>query len=229
MQTSQVFSQRTWPQSGDLDDCWVVATIWCQNAVAPWLYLQNTTGFRNAAGDPDDGQTDGGRLSEIMQACRTLWPQLHVQPHRGTWAALEKLIDAGHPVSVAVDSGALPPRHQYGFTGLHQIALYSKGSGPLGIMNPLDKDRARPDTISRDNARAAAKAYGAGTAYDTYAAVFPTEAEAFTTHPLYVPPPPPLDCQAELDRLNAELAAEKARADAAESRVTNAKTALGCA
>lgn len=194
MQTSQVFNQRTWPQAGDLDDCWVVSTIWCANAVAPWLYLQTTTAFRTAAGDPDDGKTDGGRLSEIMLACRTLWPQLKVQAHRGTWAALERLLDAGHVASVAVDSSELPPRHQYGFTGLHQIALFVDTSGSLRIMNPLDKDRSRTEVIARDAARKAAKAYGAGTAFDTYAAVFPTEAEAFKTHPMYVAPVPCPDC-----------------------------------
>lgn len=207
MQTSQAFSQKTWPGAGDLDDCWVVATLWCANAVAPWLYLQSSNQFRRAAGDPDDGHNDGGRLSEIMQACRTLWPQLHVEPHRDTWASLLRKIDAGHPVSVAVRSSALPPRLQYGFGGLHQVALYNRGTGPLGIMNPLARDRSRPEYISRDAAKEAAKAYaGDG---KVYAAVFPTEAVAFTTHPLYVapvpcpePPPPPPDCsdvQAQLE------------------------------
>ena len=202
MQTSQVFSQRTWPAAGDLDDCWVVATIWCANAVAPWLFLQNTTAFRKAAGDPDDGQTDGGRLKEIMQACRALWPQLGVERYADEpWAGLMRRLDAGRPASVAVLSEALPPRLQFGFRGLHQVALFVDHEGKLRIMNPLQKDRARPEHIGEDAAREAARAYGGGS---VYAAVFPTEASAFRTHPLYLAPgpapepPPPADCKVEV-------------------------------
>lgn len=206
LQTSQVFSQKTWPAAGDIDDCWVVATLWCANAVAPWLYLHNVTEFRRAAGDPDDGKTDGGRLDEIMLACDTLWPQLRVNPYRGSWKGLQALIDTGHPASVAVVAELLPPRLQFGFKGLHQVVFFRE-AGRLKCMNPLAKDRSRPDFISYDDARAAARAFT--TDGTVRAAVFPVERAAFQTHPLYVAPvpcpepPPPADCsdvQAELDR-----------------------------
>lgn len=181
----QTFSQRTWPKAGDVDDCWVVSTIQCANVVAPWLPLLDTTEFRKAAGDPDDGKSDGGNIDEIIEGISTAYPLLAplVTACRGwNWDAFLKQVKAGRVATVAVVSSRLPL--PYGFSGLHQVTYFHEPAVGLRIANPLAPDRSQPTRIATLSAKTAAEAFGNG---KVWAVLFPTIEEAFRTHPLYVP------------------------------------------
>lgn len=160
-----VLSQRTYPAAGDLDDCWVVATCWAAKMVAPYLRLPDTTAFRAAAGDPDDGFQDGGSLSEIVLACKTLWPQLPLTAYDGeAWAAFLASLRADGVASLAVRSSLLPRDQQYGFTGAHQVGVAWDGTN-FRLMNPLDTNGASPKAIGSAQLRMAAFGLFMGTGF----------------------------------------------------------------
>lgn len=194
----QTFSQRTWPEVGDIDDCWVISAIQGANAVAPWLPLLTTTEFRKHAGDPDDGKADGGNVTEIITGIRSAWPELGelCTPLRGSWSWDKVLaaIKSGRPASMCVVSSKLT--HRYGFAGLHQVTIFHEPGVGLRVANPLAKDRSEPTRIATLTAKAAAEAYGGGS---VHCVLFPTVAKAFTTHPLYVAPSAGQYTQAQYD------------------------------
>lgn len=183
----QTFSQRTWPEAGDVDDCWVLSAIQAANAVAPWLPLLTVTEFRALAGDPDDGHDDGGNVDDLMRGIRAAWPALAplCTPLRGSWTwdrVLEE-IKAGRPASVCVVSARLPDR--YGFAGLHQVTYFHEPGVGLRVANPLAPDRSTPTRIATRAAQTAAEAYGGGR---VHCVLFPTVEDAYPTHPLYQAP-----------------------------------------
>lgn len=183
----QTFSQRTWPGAGDIDDCWVLSALQAVQAVAPWEPLLTVPEFRRYAGDPDDGNADGGNVDDIIRGIRAAFPALapHCTPLRGSWA-WDRVLDAiksGRPASVCVVSAKLPDR--YGFAGLHQVTYFHEPGVGLRVANPLARDRSEPTRIGTQAARDAALAYGGG---KFHGVLMPTQAVAFTTHPLYRPP-----------------------------------------
>lgn len=187
----QVFSQRTWPGVGDIDDCWVLSSIQCMNKVAPWLALPTATEFRKAANDPDDGNHDGGNVTDIMTGCKALWPRLPVRALNGvTWDAFIAAVKAANssPISVAVVSGKLPAALQYGFAGLHQVSIFWQPGVGFYVANPLAKDRSAPTRIHDVDLRRATEAFGGG---KLFGVMFPNQPTAFKRHPLYVDPAPP--------------------------------------
>lgn len=182
----QSFSQKVWPKAGDIDDCWVVTTIQCANAVAPWLPLLDVTEFRAFAGDPDDGRQDGGNVDDIMTGIRAAWPELAklcTEVRGWTWDKVLAEIKAGRPFDACVMSDKLPIN--YGFLKAHQVTLFHEDGVGLHIANPLAPDRSEPPRIATASAKLACEAYGSG---KVYGVLFPTVAEAFKTHPLYVAP-----------------------------------------
>lgn len=186
-QTSQVFSQRTWPGAGDLDDCWVLSAIQAANVTAPWLVLPTVTTFRAAAGDPDDGIADGGSLAEIVKGSEGVWPVL-----RGKLAVLDgvpysAIIDIarkGHPVSVALQLGKLPPALRYTSSNVpHQSTLfwYPGPNGFLYFANPMAPAYSPWDRTTWAALQPAIEGiYGAG---KCKAVAYPTEWAALALHP----------------------------------------------
>jgi hypothetical protein len=143
-----VLSQRTYPGAGDIDDCWVVATVWAAVASVPSIWQPSVTTFRKYAGDPDDGISDGGSIDECFKGAKGCWPGLDST----LWKANEfsgflSLVKAGRPASVALDSAALPSRLRFGFMGKHQVGIVWDGTKLL-CANPLAAQGSRPLTIT---------------------------------------------------------------------------------
>lgn len=222
LQLSRTFSQLHWPgfdpdpsdASRDADDCWVVAGLSMIHAAAPWLRLPSVRAARAAAGDPDDGDTDGGRPAETMRLVRGIAPELapFTRKRVGVPAAeLAAALAAGRPVSAAIMAAALPARLRRGFAGAHQVvAGYADGRG-LVLLDPLAPPHSAPARITLAELERAAAAYaGAGRA--TFIAG-PTAAEALTVHPL-------------AHAIEATAAAREARRVALELAATATATAL---
>lgn len=197
-QTGIVFSQKratapAWPASGDVDDCWVVSGIQAANVIAPWLALVSVTAFRAAAGDPDDGVSDGGNPDDIYNGAVGCWPALRPYTSKlkgASWTSAKSKYDQGRPISLCVVASGLPVRLQYGFTGAHQVTIVLN-SGQNRFANPLAPAQTRWDVLSATElaaVRDAALAYGKqriGTS-SIFAVAFPTQAEILPTHPLFV-------------------------------------------
>jgi hypothetical protein len=157
-------NQKVYPGVGDIDDCWVVATIWAvRRATHQSGNLPNCKVYRAAAGDPDDGNKDGGTLDEITQANNRLYP--HVGDVRYAkqygWAGLEAWLNKGYTASLAVRSSYLPRALRYGFLGTHQIAVF-KRAGRFYIMNPLQPKGSAPTAISESALKTATYKFANG-------------------------------------------------------------------
>jgi hypothetical protein len=143
-----VLSQRTYPGAGDVDDCWVVATVWAAVASVPSIWRPSVTTFRKYAGDPDDGINDGGSIDECFKGAKGCWPSLDSTLWKANeFTGLLTLIKAGRPASVALDSAALPSRLRFGFYGKHQVGIAWDGTKLL-CANPLAAQGSRPLTIT---------------------------------------------------------------------------------
>lgn len=153
-----VYTQRT-PEAGDLDECWVYATIWAAVAADPGARVPTCTEFRKAAGDPDDGFMDGGSLDEIARASAVIWPhitQLRVEGKGDlTWDILSNHLAQGRPASLAVDSGDLPLRLRFGFYGSHQIGVRRQDAS-VYVANPLAAQGSAPLPATEAEVRKAA-------------------------------------------------------------------------
>lgn len=184
MQTSGVFSERTWPGVDphpgdgvpDIDDCWVLSAYQCVNVVAPWLYLPPVPVFRKAAGDPDDGKHDGGSIAEITQGVRVLYPEFigKLDALRNvSWTRLRDELQAGRPVSVALSLGVLPKRLRYTTSAVpHQSTLVVKPNGKWLFANPMAPMMSRWDEIDPGDVRPAILDYGHG---GVFGVAFPTD------------------------------------------------------
>lgn len=182
----QVASQRTWPKVGDIDDCWVLAWMMCQIAVAPWLPWLDATEARAAAGDPDDGVDDGNDrgIWDMVRGVRAATPALGAlcRPVNRDldWDALLPRIKAGRPFAAAVMGGAMPKV----YTRVpHQVVLFHEPGIGLRAADPMAPDRSEPYRIATLAAKRACESFaGAG---KVVGVLFPNEVEAFPTHPLY--------------------------------------------
>lgn len=167
LQLSMVLSQRSWPGVGDLDECWCLSTMQCVLACAPWSHLPGTDAFRQAAGDPDDGRRDGGSLAEIAKAVRQLWPAIgqRLAVWRGvTWDQLQAGVKGGHPVSVALTLGKLPPRLRYTTSDVpHQSTLaWRESTDSLVFANPMAPATSKWDSVTWAELRPSILDYGNG-------------------------------------------------------------------
>jgi len=143
-------NQRTYPGAGDVDDCWVVATIWaCRYQTHQSRNLPTVPEFRAAAGNPDDPRrADGGNHNQINRAVDRLWPTVPNKHYAARdWPTFAALIKAGASASVAASGRALPVNARFGFNGPHQIAIVYRG-GDFYVMNPLQKNGAAPIRIT---------------------------------------------------------------------------------
>lgn len=146
-------SQIGYPGAGDIDDCWIVATVWAAIASDGDTTAPSATLARVWAGDPDDGHQDGGSLDETYAVARRLnrdavrWESFDFDP-------FDALLRAGRPASCAVRSSSLPSALRFGFYGLHQIGgIYVNGR--YYIMNPLDRSGRDVRPIARADLRRA--------------------------------------------------------------------------
>lgn len=180
--TVGVLNQARWPGAGDVDDCWCLADFQALLAVAPWIVLPGIPAYRAAAGNPDLPGPTGGTIAHSRRAIRALFPELDIEATDGemAWPALLELVRAGRPASLAVVSGALPPRLQFGFAGKHRVMVWSNGA-ELRVLNPLAPAHSRGLVIEPAALRNAVEAWGAG----VRAVIMPTAAAAFRGHPLY--------------------------------------------
>ena len=159
-----VFNQVLWPGTGDVDECWIIATYWALviSGVVKRKNLPTIKEFRAAAGRPDKPGPTGGNNKIIAKALSILLPKAEVKQYNGNTAGFEKLLKQGYIASLSVDSGDLPAYLQFGFKGNHQISVYYEG-GHFWVMNPLAKEGSSLLPISlADLKRAAFSLLGDG-------------------------------------------------------------------
>ena len=141
-------NQKTYPLVGDIDDCWVVASIWAvRYQTKQSRHLPSARKFRIAAGNPDDPhRSDGGNRNQIDRACNRLWPTVRsINFASRDWQRFTAYLRAGASASVATSSRLLP--HNYGFRGPHQVAVVYR-HGEYRVMNPLQRAGTAPRVIS---------------------------------------------------------------------------------
>lgn len=193
MQTSQVFSQRTWPGANPpgettLDDCWVLSAIQALNVVDPGARLVGSKVFRAAAGDPDDGDRDGGQLAEIIAGIEGCFPQYKgkLKAHRGvSYDVVRRLLAEGRPLSLATAGDLLPDKARYGVTVPHQVTVAQptrlRGTDRALVANPMAPAYSSWVEVTLSELRPSVMGYGrkhsAAQAPGAWFVAFPTEDE----------------------------------------------------
>lgn len=141
-------NQKVYPEVGDIDDCWVVASIWAiRYQTKQSRNLPTAAEFRRAAGNLDNPhRADGGNRFDINKACDNFWPTVRsISYATQNWNDFARQIKAGASASVATSSRLLPLN--YGFNGPHQIAVVYR-NGYFRVMNPLQRKGSEPTRIS---------------------------------------------------------------------------------
>lgn len=158
-----VISQKLYPGVGDIDDCWVVATVWAARGADRCSQKPTIREFRAAAGNPDDPyRADGGNIYQIAQAVPVVWPLAKfTRMVSQDWAYFMGHLDAGDYITVALLSKLLPASMRYGFNGAHQVGLVKTG-GRIYLMNPLAPDGSQPQPISETALRTAIRGVANG-------------------------------------------------------------------
>lgn len=143
----KVINQVSYPGAGDVDDCWVVATVIAVLDNAEWEVKPSITWARGAANDPDDGDTDGGTIDETYRMAKRIWRDIPKKKLRNANAdTVLGLVKKGWNLSAAVLSSELPAEHRFGFNGLHQVAMeWDEG---FRLANPLAKDGSDARSIT---------------------------------------------------------------------------------
>lgn len=180
-----VISQRDYPGAGDIDDCWVVATVWAAVASRPAIHRPTVPEFRKAAGIPDvQGKPNGGDIDAVAKGARGVW-DISVTVYKASgWAAFLGDLKKGMPASIALDSGDLPPAHQYGFKGKHQCGGIWDGT-TLRLANPLAKAGSRPKPITGAQLLKACR--GLVSSGKIHAVLFPAPAPSANTVSIHPP------------------------------------------
>jgi hypothetical protein len=181
--TTGVFNQQRWPGVGDTDDCWAIADLMAVHSVAPWIRLPNLPQYRELADNPNELGPTPGSITHSARAIRKLDPKLGdaIEVMRdGEFADFLGRLKAGHPASLSVKSGSLPPKLQFGFTGNHRVAVFWNGS-EIRLANPLARAHSRSKVISEDALRTAIREHPDP---GVNCVLLPTAAEAFQLHPL---------------------------------------------
>lgn len=165
-----VLNQVLYPEAGDVDDCWVVATVQAKEEATDATDRPTVTEFRASALDPDDGQRDGGTLTEVIRGAQATWPNVTVVELRAyPYDLFLVKLQAGGAASLAVNSRYLPSRMRYGFLGLHQVAVGFRG-GKYYLANPLAPQGSEWQEITVAELRLATSEYSN---VGVYAAYFP--------------------------------------------------------
>jgi hypothetical protein len=142
-----ILSQRTYPSAGDVDDCWVVATVWAAAQSKKTIAYPTVTTFRKFAERPDLPGPSGGNIDDCNRGADGCWPTLPNYLNKtSSWDVIHDNIAAHRPGSVGVLSSALPSRLRYNFLGTHQLGVYLQGD-VLYCMNPLGPSGDEPDKI----------------------------------------------------------------------------------
>lgn len=151
-----VLSQRTYPGVGDIDDCWVIATIWAEQDSRPGTKRPTVYEFRKAAGVPDhNGEADGGNIDRVNDGADGCWPKVPNELVKtNSWTVARAILFSGRPCSVALDSSKLSAAHRFNFHGKHQSGVVGEG-GVLYLMNPLDVEGRRLPQIAESELRSA--------------------------------------------------------------------------
>lgn len=158
----KALSQIGYPGAGDIDDCWVVATVWAALASGE-TFKPTVTQFRTWARNPDKPGPTGGTLDHIMRGARAAWPNHTIKRYQSTnWDGFVSLLKAGWIASLAVRSSGLPSDLRYNFQGLHQIGVAYE-NGQYWVMNPLMSNNASLKSISGLELRRAARGFVGGT------------------------------------------------------------------
>lgn len=168
----KVLNQEVFPGAGNVDDCWVVATVWAAVAFRADIRRPDIPEFRRHAGNPDEqGIDDGGSRDQIVRGARGSWPGVRIEQYLGPWIGFRDKVKAGRPASLGVDSGKLPRSMRFGFTGPHQIGVgWDPDRATFIVANPLARNGSRVLPIEAGDLRDAAKALFGGS---VGAAIFP--------------------------------------------------------
>lgn len=158
-------------------DCWIHATKWAAEASRPGIDQPTVTEFRAFALDPRDGISDGGSLTEVVRGARGSYPGLEIVRFEDRFAALDRLLSAGRPASVALWSGKLPIALRFGFNGAHQVGVV-RDRGTTYLANPLAREGTPPVPITTAALQTAMTASELGYGGDVRAAIFPAPTEA---------------------------------------------------
>lgn len=180
-----VISQVGYPTAGDIDDCWVVATVWAAVAADPYAYRPTVTYFRAKAGRPDLPGATGGTLEHIMAGAWRTWPYMTIAKYASTdWSLFDRRLRQGWSASLGVISAELPTGLQFGFRGAHQVGVVYSGGRYL-VANPLARTGSAPIACPLADLQAAARKHGGG---KILAALFkPWEAHAVKFDPMGSP------------------------------------------
>jgi hypothetical protein len=169
----KVINQASFPGAGNVDDCWVVATVWAALAFRADLPRPTVPEFRRHAGNPDDpNHADGGSRDQIVRGARGSWPGVRIKAFFGPWPDFRDQVQSGRPASLGVVSAKLPRPLQFGFAGNHQIGVgWDPDAATFVVANPLARDGSKPLPIDADDLRDAATAlFGSNVG----ATIFPT-------------------------------------------------------
>lgn len=163
MSVYPVISQKLYPGVGDIDDCWVVATVWAARGADRCSVKPSIKAFRAAAGNPDDPyRADGGNIYQITQAVPKIWPLAKfTRMVSQDWSYFMGHLNAGDYITAALLASQLPTRLQFGFRGPHQVGLV-KSAGTIYLMNPLAPEGSQPLPIAEATLRSAMRAVANG-------------------------------------------------------------------
>ncbi len=182
-QIFQVFSQREWPGIGDVDDCWVLASLQAVHAVAPWLKLPGVKRFREEANKPDSpNRMDPGDEHDMARALTRLYPDLAIEVVDG--GGFEEFADkvrSGRPAALIVGSRELPENLQFGFKDIHAITVAFDDELGFVVANPLGRPHSKPISISRGELRAAVEGFKP----NVHAVLMPSPEDALETNELH--------------------------------------------
>jgi len=158
-----VLSQIGYPGAGDIDDCWVVASVWAAKVADPHARQPSVPAFREDARNPDQPGPTGGDLNDVIRGSVRSWPYLTIAKYSSTdWAAFERRLTEGWSASLGVLSAELPVYLRFGFQGSHQVGV-AFNAGEFMVANPLARDGSRPLPCPMTQLRTAARKHGMGT------------------------------------------------------------------
>ncbi len=182
-QIFQVFSQTTWPGIGDVDDCWVLASMQAVHAVAPWLKLPGVKRFREEANRPDSpNRPDPGDEHDMARALGRLYPDLPIEVvDGGDFDGFADEVRSGRPAALIVGSKQLPNELQFGFKDIHAITVAFDDELGFVVANPLAKAHAKPIPIEKEDLRRAVKGFKP----NVHAVLMPTMERALETNELH--------------------------------------------
>lgn len=221
----RVVSQEFFPGKGKgpLDDCLILALYMALLEVLPWLKLPNIHTFREAAGLADTATSNPTNEDGVFRGLKALFPEVAaLSTKMSDWGWRQFLDEAKlrkRPSAVIVRAVHLPKT--YGFDGFHGIYVTHMNAHDWFEGNPLDKPHNWPDKIDQSTLRTAVEAYRGS----VNGILLPTAEEAFTLHPLYVPPAAVVDVaaitkEARREGVNDSLTLVRASAANIEGQIT---------